>query len=182
MKDVTQQLADALRPFADSLVAQENVDHPSQDWREETADTVVSISTSHQRRGMPDLSPDHTLWVGAFRQAREALAAFEACAAPDDVAPSEPGEFVGDIFFGDPDNSTRGTHRWDGSQWVELPDERASMVELLTSARAQRDELLQIARRWSALDGGAWHVQRHASEKAELLADTRAAIAKSESA
>ena len=113
----------------------------------------------------------------------EQVTAFEASrAAPDDVVPSEPGEFVGDIFFGDPDNSTRGTHRWDGSQWVELPDERASMVELLTSARAQRDELLQIARRWSALDGGAWHVQRHASEKAELLADTRAAIAKSESA
>jgi len=84
--DVTQQLADALRPFADSLVAQENVDHPSQDWREETDDTVVSIQTSHQRKGMPDLSPDHTLWVGAFRQAREALTAFEASrAAPDDV-------------------------------------------------------------------------------------------------
>lgn len=96
------------------------------------------------------------------------------------MIPSEPGGFVGDIFFGNPDNPTQGTHRWDGSQWVELPDERVALTELLARARAQRDELLQIARRWSALDGGAWHVQRHASEKAELLADTRAALAKVE--
>lgn len=38
-------------------------------------------------------------------------------------------------------------------------------------------KLLSIAERWAALDGGAWHVQRHANEKAELLADTAAAIA-----
>ena len=55
--------------------------------------------------------------------------------------PSERGEFVGDIFFGDPDNSTRGTHRWDGSQWVELQDERVSLTELLAKAREQRDAL-----------------------------------------
>ena len=56
--------------------------------------------------------------------------------------PSERGEFVGDIYFGDPDNSTRGTHRWDGSQWAELPDERVTLTELLAEARSQRDELL----------------------------------------
>lgn len=66
-------LEGALRPFAESLVARTDVEHHSQDWRDETDDTVVSIQTSHQRKGMPDLSPDHTLWVGAFRAARAAL-------------------------------------------------------------------------------------------------------------
>ncbi len=42
-------------------------------------------------------------------------------------------------------------------------------------------DLLSIARRWAALDGGAWHVERHAAEKQELLADTRAAISKAQS-
>ena len=87
MTDVTQQLADALRPFAESLVAQTNVDHSSQDWREETDDTVVSVSTSHQRKGMPDLSPDHTLWIGAFRQARQALTTYEASRAAPEFGP-----------------------------------------------------------------------------------------------
>ncbi len=41
-------------------------------------------------------------------------------------------------------------------------------------------ELLSIARRWVALDGGSWHVVRHASDKAQLLADTAAVIAKTE--
>lgn len=52
--------------------------------------------------------------------------------------------------------------------------------EFMANARliAAAPELLSIAERWAALDGGAWHVQRHASEKAELLADTAAAIAK----
>ena len=37
--------------------------------------------------------------------------------------------------------------------------------------------LLSIAERWAALDGGSWHVQRNANEKAELLAETITAIA-----
>lgn len=41
-------------------------------------------------------------------------------------------------------------------------------------------DLLSIAKRWAALDAGSWHVDRHAAEKAELLADTRAAIDKAE--
>jgi len=69
------ELEAALKPFAESLVAQTDVKHHSQDWREETDNTVVSISTSHQRKGMPYLSPDHTLWVGAFRTAARALKA-----------------------------------------------------------------------------------------------------------
>lgn len=38
-------------------------------------------------------------------------------------------------------------------------------------------DLLDIAKRWAALDGGAWHVARHAREKAHLLAFTEIAIA-----
>ena len=41
-------------------------------------------------------------------------------------------------------------------------------------------ELLSIARRWAALDAGSWHADRHAAEKANLLAATRAAIALAE--
>jgi len=43
---------------------------------------------------------------------------------------------------------------------------------------AESPTLLSLAERWAALDGGAWAVDRHAREKAELLADTRAAIAR----
>ena len=60
----------------------------------------------------------------------------------DDLAsPSEMGGFVGDIFYGDPRNSTRGTHRWDGSEWVKMSSEQVAMLELLSDARGQRDAL-----------------------------------------
>lgn len=43
--------------------------------------------------------------------------------------------------------------------------------------RSQVANLLSIAKRWVALDAGSWNVSRHASEKSELLSDTRKAIA-----
>jgi hypothetical protein len=43
---------------------------------------------------------------------------------------------------------------------------------------ATAPELLSIAKRWAALDGGAWNVERHAAEKAKLIQDTQTAIAK----
>jgi len=43
---------------------------------------------------------------------------------------------------------------------------------------AATPDLLSIAKRWAALNGGEWHAERHAREKAELLRDTQAAIAK----
>ena len=98
----------------------------------------------------------------------------EVRSGADDVTPSEPGSFLGDIFFGDPLKTTRGTHRWDGAQWVELPDERVSLMELLANARAQRDDLLEAARK--ALDllakgapgwGVAKDILRTAISKAE---------------
>ena len=45
---------------------------------------------------------------------------------------------------------------------------------------ASAPTLLSIAKRWAALDGGSWHLVRHASEKNELLADTGRAIAEAE--
>ena len=36
-------------------------------------------------------------------------------------APSERGGYVGDVFFGDEHDTTRGTHRWDGENWLPLP-------------------------------------------------------------
>lgn len=44
----------------------------------------------------------------------------------------------------------------------------------------ERDELLKLLRRWNAIDAGSWAPDRHANEKRELIADTRATIAKVE--
>lgn len=61
-------------------------------------------------------------------------------------------------------------------------DEIADLIDSEADARLihAAPDLLSIAKRWAAIDGGAWNVQRHAQEKKELLADTRAAIAKAE--
>lgn len=94
--------------------------------------------------------------------------------------PSERGEFVGDIYFGDLDNSTRGTHRWDGSAWVELQDERVTMLGMLVEVREQRDVLLDAlldtldflerhSNRWDGVNGK--HPQT-------VVTAARAAIAK----
>jgi hypothetical protein len=55
---------------------------------------------------------------------------------------------------------------------------RMTMSDADRALIAAAPDLLSIARRWAALDGGAWHVERLAGETAELLADTRTAIAK----
>lgn len=55
---------------------------------------------------------------------------------------------------------------------------RGGVSEANARLIAAAPELLSIAERWAALDGGAWHVQRHSNEKAELLADTAVVIAK----
>lgn len=64
-----------------------------------------------------------------------------------EVVPTEPGSFVGDIYFGDPVHSTRGTHRWTGERWERLPDEAAVLAELLAEARAERDTWKATAER-----------------------------------
>lgn len=45
---------------------------------------------------------------------------------------------------------------------------------------ATAPELLSIAKRWAAIDAGNWDIARNAFDKQELMADTRAAIAKAE--
>lgn len=60
--------------------------------------------------------------------------------------------------------------------WDHRAAESIANGRLMTAA----PELLSIARRWAALDAGGWHPDRHAADKAELLAATRAAIAKAE--
>ena len=49
---------------------------------------------------------------------------------------------------------------------------------LRSSPQSNVAELLSIAKRWSALDAGNWHIERYERERTELLVDTRAAIAK----
>lgn len=86
-----------------------------------------------------------------------------------------------------PEPWTFGT-RGDGSMWMSLGDPSSAPHAQFdwhggeANARliAAAPDLLSIAQRWAAIDGGAWHVERHASEKSELLADTKAAIAKAE--
>lgn len=54
-------------------------------------------------------------------------------------APTEPGAFIGDIFFGDRKNTTRGTHRWDGSAWSELPSDAEVLMDLLAQERGRTE-------------------------------------------
>jgi hypothetical protein len=44
------------------------------------------------------------------------------------------------------------------------------------SMNREIERLRALMSRWSALDGGSWAVERHAREKAELLAETRAQL------
>ena len=52
-------------------------------------------------------------------------------------SPVDRGEFVGDIFYGDPSNSTRGTHRWTGAAWEALPTDADALTLMLAEARAR---------------------------------------------
>ncbi len=53
--------------------------------------------------------------------------------------PVELGGFIGDIFFGDRDHTTLGTHRWTGSAWEQLPSDAEALTDLLAEARAKLD-------------------------------------------
>jgi hypothetical protein len=61
--------------------------------------------------------------------------------------PAEPGGFEGDIFFGDPQHPTRGTHRWRNGAWERLPDEAVVLAELLAQASTERDTWRKTAER-----------------------------------
>ena len=51
--------------------------------------------------------------------------------------PHDPGDFVGDIFYGHPIKTTMGTHRWTGTEWVALPSEAEALAGLLAEARKE---------------------------------------------
>ncbi len=55
--------------------------------------------------------------------------------------PEQAGMFVGDAFFGDPEDSGRATHRWEGVQWESIPADVETLCLLVAKARVQRDDL-----------------------------------------
>lgn len=70
-----------------------------------------------------------------------------AAARPAGInTPDMPGQFEGDIWFGDPVKRNLGTHRWENGEWVLLPSELESVLELLAVRTAQRDAALAAAR------------------------------------
>jgi len=70
-----------------------------------------------------------------------------AAARPAGInTPDMPGQFEGDIWFGDPVKRNLGTHRWENGEWVLLPSELESVLELLAVRTAQRDAALSAAR------------------------------------
>jgi chromosome segregation ATPase len=54
--------------------------------------------------------------------------------------PDAPGDFIGDIWFGNPIKRTLGTHRWTGRAWEELATETMALMELLAAARARTEQ------------------------------------------
>jgi hypothetical protein len=48
-----------------------------------------------------------------------------------------------------------------------------SLIAEIKKLTKERDDLISLVQRWVALDGGAWHIERHAREKEELKADSR---------
>jgi hypothetical protein len=55
------------------------------------------------------------------------------------IEPDMAGAFEGDVWFGHPVMRSLGTHRWQGGEWVLLPSEMESVLELLAVRTAQRD-------------------------------------------
>ena len=65
--------------------------------------------------------------------------------------PHDPGDFVGDIFYGHPIKTTMGTHRWTGTEWVALPSEAEALAGLLAEARKEAAALRERVARLGAL-------------------------------
>ncbi len=56
--------------------------------------------------------------------------------------PCESGCYTGDIFFGDPEDSTKATHRWDGQRWHTFePTTPMNLNERIAKATQIADEL-----------------------------------------
>lgn len=76
-------------------------------------------------------------------------------------------------YFADEQEALSFIAARDAAKESRARDDRAKRLLI-----AAAPDLLAIAERWAAIDGGSWNVDRHAAEKAELVADTAAVIAK----
>jgi len=88
---------------------------------------------------------DGYVWLAAATEGdlNRLLNAARAEGVATESKPTEMGGFVGDIFYGDPVHTTRGTHRWTGTEWRRLPSEVETLTELLAEARARVAALQQ---------------------------------------
>lgn len=94
---------------------------------------------------LDDLWFETATQAAALTDAEATIAALTE-AFGDIQGPAEPGGFIGDIYFGDDSNSTRGTHRWDGTGWHKLPTDAAALCQLLAKERATIAYLTQANR------------------------------------
>ena len=82
--------------------------------------------------------------------------------------PHDPGDFVGDIFYGHPVKTTMGTHRWTGSEWVALPSEAEALAGLLElvagEALVKERDALIVGR---DMMGRLWGKEKARAEAAE---------------
>jgi hypothetical protein len=91
--------------------------------------------------------------AAAISDAIAHIAALTAQVAENRISePHDPGDFVGDIFYGHPIKTTMGTHRWTGTEWVALPSEAEALAGLLAEARKEAAALRErVARLEGAL-------------------------------
>lgn len=88
--------------------------------------------------------------------------------------PHDPGDFVGDIYYGHPFKTTMGTHRWTGTEWVALPSEAEALAGLLAEVRneaAARIAALTAQNRELALDVLASSGQAQDAYAAQIAAE-----------
>ena len=85
--------------------------------------------------------------------------------------PSMPGGFVGDIWFGHPEKSTLGTHRWTGAEWEVLPSEAEVLLVLLAKVRAESAalaaEVLALRAKLAEAERALERLRHDASEMSE---------------
>jgi len=88
---------------------------------------------------------------GALTKAEAERDALRAQMAENRISePHDPGDFVGDIYYGHPIKTTMGTHRWTGTEWVALPSEAEALAGLLAKAR---NEAAALRERVARLEG-----------------------------
>ncbi len=91
------------------------------------------------------------------------IAALTAQVAENRISePHDPGDFVGDIFYGHPIKTTMGTHRWTGTERVALPSEAEALAGLLAEARKEAAALRErVAKLVEAAEGLSAILDKH---------------------